>query len=363
MRVINIVDSLDKVNFGIYNAAVFTAKHLKAKYGVESELWFPETHYDEEELNGCIPVPLNDTSSKGLKYRLQNVKLDPTNDMVVTHGAWRYPTRWGNGLKKHGFNWVYVPHGMLEPWSVKQKRLKKSTYLRWFEVPAARNANAIRAVGAPEQENLKEWFSKTVLIPNGVEAISVPEVEKPERTKVLFMGRLHYKKGIVPLVKAWQASSLYANKDFELVLAGPDDGELEDLKALMAKGDDNISYLGAVYGQEKEQLLAQSSFYILPSVSEGFPTSVLEALQYGLVPIITEGCNFPELFEAEIGFRTEQDVQKIKISLDRLQSMDDEWIDSQTKRAKAFVNRNYSLEHIADLQFELYSKIMDGITV
>lgn len=358
MRVINIVDRLDKVNYGIYNAAVFTGKHLKETHGVDSEIWFPEVAYDPVDLNSCRAIPLKDNTSKVLKAILNSNRLDPANDIIVTHGAWRFPTRWGHTLQKHGFKWVYVPHGMLEPWSVKQKRLKKSAYLRWFEVPYARNANAIRAVGKPEQEHLREWFSEPVLIPNGIEPTARLPFKKGDVQKVLFMGRLHHKKGVIPLVKAWQQSDLYTNPNFELLIAGPDDGELKELKALLSNQPGNIQYLGAVYGDEKKKLLSACSFYILPSASEGFPTSVLEAMQYELIPIITDGCNFPELYEAGIGFRTEQKIEAIRDSLHALQNLSANVLPEQARLAMQFVTANYSLEHIANQQFQLYHSLL-----
>ncbi len=108
------------------------------------------------------------------------------------------------------------------------------------------------------------------------------------------------KKGIVPLVKAWLQSALLNNTACRLIIAGPDEGELPLIQSLITDAT-NIEYIGMVSGDAKDKLLASASYYLLPSFSEGFPTSLLEAMEKGAIPVITRGCNFNEVFEQNIG--------------------------------------------------------------
>src|SRR5690606_2109470 len=148
----------------------------------------------------------------------------------------------------------------------------------------------VRAVSRPEKANLEKQLGRGVtLVENGV---TLPEDLPPkddQETLFLFMARLHYKKGVAPLVRAWKRVMDGAGEK-TLVIAGPDEGELEKIRPLLTG---NVRYIGAVYGKEKEDWLKRSHYYFLPSFSEGFPTSVLEAMSYGLTPLITAGCNFP----------------------------------------------------------------------
>jgi len=349
-RIIHIVDNLLPVNFGIWNAAISPSEVLEKTYGIKSECWFPFDSRNGNLPNSIKGVELKSLTFSELKKRIDSESPDPSTTLIMTHGAWQYPTRWGSRLSKMGFQWWYVPHGMLEPWSMNQKRLKKWLYFNLIEKKLTENAKLIRAVGKPEQKNLERLFSRDItLIPNGIEAKSL-KLEKSFSfpRKFLFMSRLHSKKGIIPLVNAWYSSTLSGSPNFELIIAGPDDGELNNLQQVMSlHPEENVIYKGAEYGEEKKKLLASAHFFLLPSQSEGFPTSIPEAMQYGIIPIFSEGCNFPEAFEAEMAIKTSTDVESIKISLEHSSKLDEQLLSDWSKRISTFVKEKYSLPVIA----------------
>ena len=167
MRVINIVDELSKVNFGIWNSAISTAGELRAQ-NIDSEIWA----FGDITLPPGVDITCKLVKDEGLKKFAEMAEaLDPGNDVIVTHGCWRFPTKWGYWFAKKGFVWVYTPHGMLEPWALQQKKVKKKIYLELFEKKWARYAAAIRAVSSTEAANLRSIFpsSKIIHISNGVD--------------------------------------------------------------------------------------------------------------------------------------------------------------------------------------------------
>ena len=351
-RIIHIVDTLLPVNFGIWNAAISPSETLWNLYNIKSECWYPA-----DKRNGNLPVgikgiELQSLRLEGLNQILQIEKPDSDNTLIITHGVWNYPTRWGNYLAKRGYRWWYVPHGMLEPWSMQQKWLKKQVYFNLIEKNLVKKAEVIRAVGKPEQNNLTKLFGREiVLIPNGIEADSaIREKSFALPRKYVFISRLHHKKGILPLVEAWYSSNLSDNKDFELIIAGPDDGELSKIQHLLSHHPNgNVNYAGAVYGAEKKKLLEASHFFLLPSQSEGFPTSIPEAMQYGLIPFFSEGCNFPEAFEAGVAIKTGIEVNEIRESLESSLKYDEKSLIIWSKKISQFVREKYSLPVIAGL--------------
>lgn len=364
MRIINIVDNIQPINSGIWKAATSTAGILKETFQVVSEIWFPDdkTVFDSDDQKDIQPVGLSGLSSSSIKSIIKQRGLEPAHTVIITHGAWRYPTRWGAQLKKLGFVWIYVPQGMLEPWSVRQKRFKKWLYFHLIEQRYVQRADAVRAVSQPEWNRLSQFFKRVEFIPNGVavtqDFIRPKKLTKP--TTVLFMARLHHKKGVIPLVKAWVNSYLYNNPEFQLLVAGPDDGELSNLTHFLSScgPESNICYLGAVYGDKKKELLENSDFYILPSHSEGFPTSVLEAMQYGLVPLVSEGCNFPELFNRQIALKLSPAEEDIRQTLNQLVELGPEQIVTLSNENREFVSQNYSLNRIANEQMNLYLRLL-----
>ncbi len=362
MRIINIIDNISKVNFGIWNAAIATASYLNQEHNIESELWFPATNEIPELDENITLVEIENTDITNVDKLIQQRSLSTKNCIIVTHGCWQYATRWGAAFKKLGYHWVYTPHGMLEPWSMQQKKWKKKIYFHLVEKRLSKTADAIRAVGSPEFNNLKSHYSNLTLIPNGIYNLEYTNVKKQDdkTTHFLFMARLHHKKGILPLIKAWAISPLQNNKQYELTIAGPDDGEKELMLSTIERNHiTNIKYVGAVYNKQKEALLQQSHFYILPSFSEGFPTSVLEAMQYGLIPIITEGCNFPEVIEQNLAIPITTQEDSITEGLIKASQISPEQFQKLSTENHFFITNNYSLQQIAKQQSQLYKKLLD----
>ena len=367
MRIINIVDNATKVNFGIWNAAISTVGILKRDYGIESELWFP--NLEEHMIPGDITkVGLKDLSTAAVKDMINARSLEAEDTLIVSHGCWRFPTRWGYEFKRLGFPWMYVPHGMLEPWSLSQKKWQKKVYFTFKEKPMVDKADCIRAVGAPELYNLKHLFNRhqsLSLIPNGVPK-HIADFKKKDKSirYVLFMSRLHPKKGVTELVKAWLRSPLHGDENFKLIIAGPDQGELPLIEeALQSHENANVAYIGSVYGEEKLSWLNRSSFYILPSKSEGFPTAILEAMSFGLVPIITKGCNFPDVFEHQLGIRIKPTIEGVLHGLRTVKFMNAEKIEKLQVKASAYINAHYSLDEIARLQVSHFKSLLEAKSV
>jgi len=367
MKIINIVDSIQKGNAGIIKAAVSPAEILLKKNHIQSEIWFPECldRYDEVDFGAAIPISLKRRTVDRIPDLIESQHLDATNTIIVTHGSWQYPTRWGQYFRKLGYKWVYVPHGMLEPWSVSQKRLQKFIYFSLIEYRYLLEADVVRATSSPERKNLVKNFPNVELIPNGIAVVnSADDCTNSPRSRhpkiVLFLARLHHKKGVMPLVRAWRNSLLYENKDFELVIVGYDDGELPKLQKFLNSCSEecNINFIGPVYGVNKITLLKKCTYYILPSYSEGFPMSVLDAMQFGLISIISDGCNFPEAFEEQIAIRISPQEDDILTVLNQLLQIDEEKLKHLSSRSYQFVNQHYSLEKIANIQAELYKKLL-----
>lgn len=360
MRIINIVDSVDRINYGIWHAVTVNAA-LLAEKGIQSELWYPEKAFTS--IPAVTNVPLPSLSISELKHLMVTRKLDPKKDIIVTHGAWSYATRWGACFKKEGFKWIYVPHGMLEPWPLQQKRIKKALYLHLIEKRLAKKADCIKAVSIPESVNLRQFFKPALIqfIPNGVAYESAhPNFEgRRAPLRYLFLSRLHHKKNLVALANAWLQSGLNNNPGFEFVIAGPDEGELEKITPLVQQSS-NMKYIGSVYDEKKKELFNQCTFYVLPSFSEGLPTSLLEAMSFGIVPVITEGCNLPDVFTQNLGVKINTEMNSILEALEATSKWNAQKVAETGLRAKQFIKENFSLEAITNLQTNLYSNLING---
>jgi poly(glycerol-phosphate) alpha-glucosyltransferase len=272
-------------------------------------------------------------------------------DILSLHGLWQYPsvaTR--RQLQRHGTRYVVSPRGMLDIWALANSRWKKRIAAWAFENAVLSDAACLHALCAPEADAIRAYGLKQRIevVPNGVE---VPEgsfkfsdlsFQNRGKKRLVFLGRIHPKKGLVGALRAWAdiqnpKSKIHNSKQWQFVIAGWDQGghegdlkklcadlglriaecgEAEDLKlkterSLDIQGglrpgngssrrltlpDVDVVFFGPAFGEEKEALLRSAEAFILPSFSEGLPMSVLEAWAYGLPVVMTPECNLPEGF-------------------------------------------------------------------
>ena len=137
------------------------------------------------------------------------------------------------------------------------------------------------------------------------------------RTIVLFLGRLHPKKGLSLLCDSW-SKVCGGYPEAHLVIAGPDsDAQQQSLETLVAERgiESRVTFAGMLRGEEKWAALGAASFFTLPSYSEGFSISVLEALAAGTPVILSRQCYFPEVDLYQCGLTIEPEPLALQAAL------------------------------------------------
>lgn len=218
------------------------------------------------------------------------------------HGFYVYTNYlFGSLARKRRIPLVYHVHGIFEPWILRRSRFKKQLAHWLFEDANFRHVRLWRALTNREADQIKAVVgsnANVVVAPNGIDlAPFSPRSEKSiSRRRVLFLGRLHPKKGLDLLVQAW-ASLGPLKKDWELVIAGPDEGGYEAIvRGLVETAgiSTEVSFTGPVSGSAKYQLLASADLFVLTSYSEGLPMAPLEAMASRVPVALTHECNLPE---------------------------------------------------------------------
>ncbi len=240
---------------------------------------------------------------------------------VHIHGLWETSTAVAvRAAHRAGLPYVLSAHGMLEPWALRNKRLKKQIYAALIERGNVARARCLHALTEAEAEDYRRFGAKqpVAVIPNGVH---LPVGIGPElflgrfpslqgKRIVLFLGRIHFKKGIDLLVDAW-ADVWRQHPDAHLVLAGPDfENTRQAIEARVAgRGlGSAVSFTGMLTGQAKWSALAAAEAFVLPSYSEGLSVSTLEAMGMGLPVIVTTHCHLPEVAKANAGWEIPSEV-------------------------------------------------------
>lgn len=252
-------------------------------------------------------------------------KLIKSADFVHMHGVWETNLLRASLLCRR----FKVPYcicccGMLDVWSMQQSALKKRLALALGFRATLDGAAFIQALNSDEIDLMRPLGLKAplVVIPNGIFLNEVESPEQatvqglPERRYILFLSRLHYKKGLDILADAF---ALIASRfsDVDLVVAGPDGGAEAKFRERVAKAglEGRLHLTGGLYGSAKIAALKQSACFCLPSRQEGFSVAITEALACGVPVVITEACHFPEVEDAKAGIVCSVDPRAVANAL------------------------------------------------
>ncbi|GIW56238.1 MAG: hypothetical protein KatS3mg082_2642 [Nitrospiraceae bacterium] len=187
------------------------------------------------------------------------------------------------------------------------------------------------------------------VIPNGID---VAPYEKPAestegRRRLLYLGRVHKKKGIDLLLRAWRALEP-KYPEWELIIAGPDEGGyLDEMRRLAAElGLQRVGFSGQVYGEEKLRMYRSADLYVLPTYSDNFAVTVAEALAAGTPAIVSKGAPWSGLEKEGAGWWVDIGVEPFVAALERALAQPPEVLRAMGVRGRAWMIREYSWEAI-----------------
>ncbi|MGC9943705.1 MAG: glycosyltransferase [Verrucomicrobiota bacterium] len=318
-RIIHVTSPLSRSGGGI-PPVIWSLAGQTQKLGSETLVSGLKDEYFEADCGNQV-VPVLGGAVRGPQaigyspelYRLLKAKVRSA-DLLHVHGLWSYPGRMAYRLGRSvGCRRIVSPHGMLEPWALQNSRWKKRLAGWLFESRNLRTADCLHALCHSESENFRRYGLRNpiAVIPNGVD-LETPEPgpdkedllsEQPAlrgRKLLLFLSRVHPKKGLPELLHAW-AKVKASDKNWSLLVVGPDElnhqSELSKI-ATELEITQHIHFMGPAYGPRKRLFLSAADAFALPSFSEGFSMAVLEAAAAGLPVLLTKECNFPELATA-----------------------------------------------------------------
>lgn len=236
-------------------------------------------------------------------------------DVVHIHNVWDSINR---GTASHclrtGKPYFVQPNGMLDLWCMQPLR-KKLVYRLGYR-HLLRSAACLCLGNPQEAQGLDALNLQTprVLVPLNAmfleELSNLPQAGEgyrlipglANRPYLVFMGRLHYKKGLDYLAEGF-ARAARQIPDLDLVVIGHDEGAKDDFLRRIAGHHltGRVHLVGPRHGSEKWALLRDAQAFILPSRQEGFSIAITEALASRLPVIISPQCHFDEVATAGAG--------------------------------------------------------------
>ncbi|MCH4542017.1 glycoside hydrolase [Ochrobactrum sp. POC9] len=291
-------------------------------------------------------------------------------DFVHLHGVWETNLlRASMFCRRYGVPYCICCCGMLDIWSMRQSAWKKKFAMTLGFRRMLDGAAFIHALNADEIELMRPLGLKppSMIIPNGiflneVEGGETADIGLPKRPYVLFLSRLHYKKGLDILADAFRrVASLFP--DVDLVVAGPDGGAEDEFRERIRHYglEARVHVTGGLYGPAKITALKQSACFCLPSRQEGFSVAITEALACGVPVAITDGCHFPEVAEAGAGVVCPLDPMAVASALERILEDPDRAARMGAAGAK-LVRDNYTWPRIAHQTIAAYQSFQSQKT-
>lgn len=325
MRILHTIDSLDQKTGGTARSVPFLVESLRP-------------YCDSVEVR-----------TAGMSLR----GLSP--HIVHDHGLWLYSNfRSGQFVRQGGFLRVVSPRGMLEKWSLNYARRKKLLAWHLYQKASLDAAQALHVTSEMERRSCEALgFHRVVNIPNGVHLPEVPDRLQKSNT-LLYIGRLHPKKGLDNLLQAWARLS---PGDWQLTIAGPSEkGYREHLAELIASLGlgQRAKLLDELNDAEKWEHFQTAKVAILPSFSENFGITVAEALAAGTPVIATTGTPWSGLNDHRCGWWVEPTVEALQMAISEALSADGNALSEMGQRGRQWVAEAFSWESIGRQMARFY---------
>jgi len=296
-------------------------------------------------------------------WRYIRTEMTATQAIIHEHGVWRIlnlvPLAISN---KANVKIVWSPRGMFSLWSWNFKAYVKKPFWFLLQKPALSKVDCFHATSQEEVDDIRRLgFTQPVaLIPNGVELPEQSKLAKRKENKIVFLSRIHTKKGIHLLIKSW-AKLAIKYPDWKLEIAGKLDSAYADEMLLLAKSlnVERIEFMGEVLGDDKIRFLSRAKLFVLPSFSENFGIAIAEALAHGTPVITTVHTPWFELENKQCGWCIEATENALTITMEQALSLSDQQLESMGKNGRVWMEQDFSWAVITEKMEAVYQWLLN----
>jgi len=384
MRVCHVIDSMHRKMGGTSFSVAELTEGLSDQ-GIATSLFTIDYKFLGEQL---IPpgVDLHRFSGTSLTKKLGGIQpclqssLEKATQngyhLIHNHGLWLFANLYARrAAAKNNLPLVVSPRGMLESWSLKRGRLKKK--LVWFlwEKRNLKAAAAFHATSMQEADSIRQLGFKQpiAVIPNSIELPSLEGLAPRETLEtafphlkakqwLLFMSRIHPKKGLEELLSVWKELE-GKFPQWHLIIAGSDiTGYGRQLNAFIGQNSlqERVTLTGMLTGSPKEAALGNSSLFVLPTHSENFGRVIAESLSYAVPVITTKGSPWEDLEKYRCGWWIPDDQQALQRALLQALGTPREELKRMGQRGRDLVKEKYGSKDCVRQMINVYKWLIDG---
>lgn len=292
-----------------------------------------------------------------------------TYDVVHLHSVFLWPTWFAAKMCiKYKKPYILSPRGMLVNELIEKKNsIIKKLYIKFIESKNIKNAKFLHCTSNLEKLELQKVILKLspiVVIANGLlegteNKFNIKQNRAPyfpEGGYILYIGRINWKKGLDRIVEAMTYMS-----SGELVIAGNNDGYLEELmkKCSNLGLNHRVHFIGQVIGKDKESLIKNSALVVLPSYSENFGNTLIEAMSFGKCVACTPGVGLAEEIKlSEAGYILPESPKLMGIYMNQIMNDQGQLLQKGKNGQLLFIN-NFSWASLAQKFEALYAKAVN----
>lgn len=336
---------------------------------VGKEIIYPEGVQVEVFKEGLFSIMWTGYSpniTKALAAKANNYNI------IHIHEIWHYPGYAAYyAAKRAGKPYIVTVHGSLDPWCLKYKGLKKGIYAALIQRRILNEAAAIHAITEEEAEDIRAFgiVAPILVIPNGIDPAEFQALPSPEemdsiypelkgKKVLLFLGRIHQKKGLDILARAF-GQIARSRKDLHLLIVGPDNDNYRSQVERLLESEgvlDLTTFTGMLAEREKLAALSRADVCVIPSYSEVRTIVALEAMACGLPVIITQQCHFPEVVEANAGIVIEPKADQLADALNELLD-NSKLCEEMGENGRRLIMDKFTWDKIADQMIQLYEDV------
>lgn len=284
--------------------------------------------------------------------------------IVHDHGIWLGSNRAAaDAAARAGVPRIVSPRGMLSEWALAWRGRRKRAAWLAYQRRDLRAADVLHATSELEAREIRAAGIgvPVAVVPNGVDLPPLREGPPVDRSAVggrsrrlLFLSRIHPKKGLADLIDAWGATR---PAGWELVIAGPDEGghraEIE-ARARALGPDAAVRFRDPVPDAGKWDLYGTADLFVLPSRSENFGVVVAEALASGVPVITTRAAPWEALGERRCGWWTEPGVEPLARAIAEATGIGDAERRAMGARGRQLVEEGFAWPAVARRMLAVY---------